>query len=598
MIRLPAIFSDGMVITKEARVWGWAKPGTAITANFMCKQYEATATEDGRFQFTIISAEYGGPHELTVGDKTISDVYIGKVWLCGGQSNMEQPLARTRPLLNAHIKDNPKIRAFHVEKGLRFDGPATDAVGNWQTATGEFLDSTFAVPYFFAQSLDFGKTPIGLINIASGGTPAEAWLPEDIIRTYPDLYMKLEPYKQQGFAESQGKNETDRLQDWHNIMQSKDMGLAEGWYLPEYNHSHWEEKMLLDKNGRPEYGAVWYRKDISVPDNITGPITLSLGRVAERVQAYVNGELVAAINYQYPPCRCVVPEGLIKAGINTIAVRVVGASEKPFFVPGARYELTHKNGNISLLGPWKRRQGCTMSYIQPMIWPYRIPAGSYNYMLAPVLGYDVDGVIWYQGETNAPNPQGYKALFGAFISHIRKYYRGDLPVIFTQLPNYVDLTNATGENWAQLRDEQRQCLEIPGTAMAVTIDCGEWNDIHPQDKKTVGERLALCAKRLAYGEDVVCSGPVANEVVIYNGEMKIYFDNGVGLWAKNGRPVVEVLDSKETVHHFYAKTECETLTAQIGTIDAQRVRFGWADCPTVVLYNAYGLPASPFNIPV
>jgi len=219
-------------------------------------------------------------------------------------------------------------------------------------------------------------------------------------------------------------------------------------------------------------------------------------------------------------------------------------------------------------------------------------------MLAPVLGYDVDGVIWYQGESNTPKPQGYKALFGDFAAHLRAYYKKDLPVIFTQLASFVDPAGTTGENWAQLRDEQRQCLDIPNTAMVVTIDCGEWNDIHPQDKKTVGQRLALCAKRLAYGEDVACFGPSAKEAVIINGELKITFDHGTGLWAKNGRPVVEVVDSNEKAHHFYAKIVENTLVVQAGEIPVCRVLFAWTDYPAVVLYNAHGLPASPFNIPV
>jgi len=404
MIKLPTIFSDGMVIGKEARVWGWAEPLTRIIIKFAGKKYEAAAAADGRFQVTIASTEYGGPYELTVGDKIIKDVYIGKVWLCGGQSNMAQPLSRTRPLLDEHIKENANIRAFHVENGICFDGPKTDVKGSWQAATVEKLDSMYAVPYFFAQALDSHKTPIGLINIASGGTPIEAWLPEEIINTYPDLRMSLEPFKQQGFAENLEKNEAARLHNWHQIMQAKDKGLLEGWHHPDYDHSHWDEKMLLDNSGPIEYGSVWYRKNIVLSEDIIGPISLSMGCAVENVQVYVNGELVVTVAYKYPPCRCVIPEGLLKTGCNTIAIRVVGASEKAYFVPGKRYELTHKNGKISLLGPWRRRQGSSMPFIEPAEWLYRIPTGVYNYMLAPVLGYGIDGVTWYQGESNTGNP--------------------------------------------------------------------------------------------------------------------------------------------------------------------------------------------------
>ena len=596
MIKLPAIFSDGMVLSKEARVWGWAEPGTQIIVKFICRQYEAVTGPDGRFQVTIISQEYGGPHNLIIGDKTIKDVHIGKVWLCGGQSNMEQPLSRARPLLDPHIRDNPNIRAFHAEKGMRFDGPSQDVKGCWQTATGEFLNSTFAVPYFFAEALPFHQTPIGLINVAAGGTPIEAWLPEEIIHTFPDLAARLAPYKQPGFVQNQEQSESTRVQEWHQTLQAKDIGLVEDWHLPNYNHRHWEDKMLLDTNAL-DYGVVWYRKDITLPHDIDGPISLNLGCVVNSVKVYVNGELVATVDYQYPPCRCILPEGLLKPGINVMALRVVGSSSKPYFVPGKRHELTHKNGSISLKGPWKSRQACAMPRLEPAKWLYNIPTCTYNYMLAPVLGYDVDGMIWYQGESNTGDPQDYKAMFCAFVRHLRKHYKYDLPVISTQLANYVSPSD-TGEGWALVRDQQRQCLEIPNTAMAVAIDCGEWNDLHPQDKKTVGQRLALWARRLAYSEDIASSGPAAKAAEICNGTLSISFDYGEGLWAKNGRPMVEVLDSKGMPHHFYAKIEDETLTAQVGGVDAKQVRFGWTDCPAVVLYNAYDLPASPFSISI
>jgi len=614
MIKLPAIFSNGMVINKEARIWGWTEPKTQVAVGFLGKEYKTVSAEDGRFEVTIISEQYGGPHMLTIGNKTIEDVHVGQVWLCGGQSNMEQPLSRTRPLLDEYIKDNPLIRAFHAEKGLAFEGPCHDTKGSWMPAVGESLETMFAVPYFFAQALNLKQIPIGLVNVAAGGTPAEAWLPEDIIRTYPELYKKLEPYKQPGFAVTQEKSEGARVQQWHKNLQANDIGLTEGWHCPGYDHNHWDEKMLMDKSGQ-EYGAVWYRKDIFLPDNTAIPTAtptkseniknldvtsniLSMGRVADSVQVYVNGEIVTAVDYQYPPCRCTIPDGLLKPGNNTIAIRVVGSSNKPHFIPGKGYMLTYKNETISLLGPWKQRQGCIMPYLEPAKWLYNIPTGTYNYMLAPVLGYSVSGVIWYQGESNTGSPQGYKSLFGEFVRLLRKTYNDDLPVIFTQLANFVDPYGSTGENWAELRGEQSQCLAIPNTAMVVTIDCGEWNDLHPQDKKTVGERLALCARHLVYDEDIVYSGPAAKTAVVINGELQICFDSAAGLWAKNSRPVIEVIDTSGTMHHFYANINGETLSAQIGETKARQVRFAWTDCPPITLYNAYNLPASPFKIPV
>ena len=597
MIRLPAIFSKGMVLTKEAKIWGWAEPKAQISLSFMGKQYQATANHEGRFEAILISEHYGGPHCLTVGDIVIQDVYIGHVWLCGGQSNMEQPISRTRPLLKDYVKENPNIRAFQPEKGMGFSGPNQDLAGSWKTATADFLEDIFAVPYFFAQELLTSyPAPIGLINIAVGGTPAEAWLPEEIVRTFPGMYERLEPYKQPDYISNVDKANTTRIDKWHSNLATHDKGLSEDWHHQDYDDSSWNESMLLDKANRPSYGAIWYRKDIFLPENITGPWALTLGQVVDSVKVFVNGEPVAAVDYQYPPCRGNIPEGLLKPGKNTIAIRGIGSSNKHHFTPGKTYELSSANTRINLLGPWKWRTGHEAPTTEPGIWHYHVPCCVYNYMLAPVLGYSLDGIIWYQGESNTGNPQGYKALFEAFVHHIREHF-GNVPVIFTQLANYIAF-GGTGENWAQLRDQQKQCLSIPNTAMAVAIDCGEWNDLHPQDKKTVGERLALCARGLAYGEEIAISGPMAKEATAQDGEITISFDHGEGLWAINGRPVVEIIDEAGATYHFYGEIVGETLTAKIGEVSPKIVRFGWMDCPTVVLYNAHGLPASPFMLPV
>jgi len=582
-----------MVINKKARIWGWAKPGSQLTLGFMGKTYKASADANGRFEAEIISDEYGGPYTLTIGGKIIHDVYVGHVWLCGGQSNMEQPISRTRPLLDEYISENPHIRAFQVEKGFAFDCPAADVNGSWQTATGNFLEEIFAVPYFFAQAL--GKnTPIGLINIAAGGTPAEAWLPEEIICSFPGFYERLEPYKTPGYAEKIENENQEVAKKWHEYLDSKDFGLVEGWHSPHYNHDHWEKTMLLDQTDKPGYGVTWYRKDIFLPEGFNTSAYLSLGRVIDSVTIYVNGKIVLDIGYQYPPCRGAIPDGLLKSGNNTIAIRAIGSKSKHHFIPGKKYELTYPTGKIDLQGPWHWRKGCRahISPTQPGVWLYNVPTCTYNYMLAPILGYSVDGAIWYQGESNTPNPEGYKEIFKAFVQHLREHF-GKIPVIFTQLANYID-PNSNGENWAKLRNQQLMCLEIPNTAMAVTIDCGEYNDLHPQDKKTVGERLALCAKSLAYDEQIPYSGPIAKKAIQQDEEIIITFNHSEGLWAKNGRPMVEIIDTNGASHHLPAEIKDKNLSVQY--VNAKQIRFGLMDCPTIVLYNAHGLPASPFTL--
>jgi len=598
-LKLPSFFSNGMVIGKKARIWGWGEPGQAVNVQFLGKNYESVCNQnDGRFDMEIIANEFGGPHTMTIGDKSIEDVYVGRVWLCGGQSNMETPISRTRMLLDKYIVDDSRIRAFQAEKGLKFDRPATDVAGEWRTATGDALDALYAVPYFFArQLLEDDSTPIGLLCAPAGGTPIQGWLPEDIVMDYPEYYEALLPVKTPGYIEQATAEGNARVQAWHSELSAGDIGLAQGWHSFDYDDSDWESRMLLDTAGLPQHGAVWYRKCVNLP-KFEGHATLNLGRVVNSVKVYVNGRQVCGVDYMYPPCVCTLPEGLLKAGENVIAVRVVGDTNSPNFVPGKEYSLTYAGEKVDLSGMWKCRVGKEMPKCPSGVWFYGRPCGVYNYMLAPLLGYSIDGMIWYQGESNTAHPEIYKTLFTEFAYHMFEHFGGNLNIIFTQLANLAEPGNMPGENWAALREQQRQCLSIPNTAMAVTIDCGEWNDLHPIDKKRVGERLALCARRLVYKQDVVSDGPVAASAEFEDGVLTISFEHGVGLWAKGGFPIIDVVDATKHVHRFYAAPQNGKLVAAIGDIAPEMVRFGWADSPAVALYNAYNLPASPFELKI
>ena len=616
-MQLPSIFSNGMVLTKNAKIWGKAAPNETVTVNFLAKTYTTTADFNGNFELLVTAENYGGPHSLTINSIVITDVYVGKVWLCSGQSNMEQPISRTFSLLKDFVKEDARIRAFQAVSGCSFE-PLFNVDSAWHTATGGFLQNIFAVPYFFARELlkeqKEQNVPIGLINVAAGGSPIEAWLPEDIIKTFPDLYQKMLPYKDVNHIKQQETEDNNRIQQWHNELRQKDAGLQENWQNPSYDDSAWQTRMLLDTSNLPNHGAIWYRKELFFTEPPTAPIRLNLGRVVDSVKIYVNGVLVNSVDYQYPPCVCSIPEGVLQVGKNIIAVRLVADANNPSFTAGKKYQLQHGNDNTAniadLQGLWRWQVGAKMPRLEPARRLYNIPCSTYNYMLAPVLGYSVDGVIWYQGESNTGAPENYQELFTVFVKHLR-HKLGDIPVISTQLANYVDPINITdnmgtpGENWAMLREQQRQCLQISNTAMAVAIDCGEYNDLHPQDKKTVGERLAFCAKKLAYGQNVAYCGPQAKSATITENTLVVTFDNADALWAKNGRPILEII-GENLLTMAYAIPVGDKLIAplnskmhkNIAACENLKVRFGWTDCPSVVLYNAYNLPASPFEVVV
>ena len=616
MIKLPAFFSDGMVIQKNSKIWGWCEPNQSVPLKFKDASINVVADNTGRFEVQLVTDEFGGPFTLTIGDIIIKDVYVGRVWLCGGQSNMEMSIERARLLLEEHVIDDSRIRAFQVEKNVRFDAPATDVVGKWFTATGDNMNGLYATPYFFARQLlstqdPSDTTPIGLICNPAGGTPIQGWLPEEIIKD-TKYYQELLTVKEEGYIEKVTDEANQHIQKWNDELYSNDPGLSQGWHTKDFNDNKligsWKTRMLLDTADFPEHGSVWLRKTITLPKiKEDTPITLKFGRVVNKVKIYVNGEQVISVDYMYPPCTCVIPNDLLVEGDNTIAVWVVADGNHPQFIPGKEYALVYDGGRIDLSGEWRWKVGKVMPRQEYSVWFYNRPCGLYNHMLAPLLGYSIDGVIWYQGESNTGSPSDYKEMFTKFVNLLRENFGKNLPVITTQLANFIDPGNPTfGANWAELREQQRQCyLEIPNTAMAVAIDCGEYHDLHPMDKKTVGERLALHARRLAYKEDVVSDGPMAIEAVQHeDGKIVVYFNHGTGLWAKNGHPMLEVTYENQSLisdTHLYAKIVGETLVADNPggwDVSILYVRFGWNDNPPVTLYNAYNLPASPFEIQV
>ncbi|MCL1997230.1 MAG: hypothetical protein FWG65_00505 [Turicibacter sp.] len=598
MIKLPSIFSTGMVITKNAKIWGKSDPGTPIKVTFLGKTYTTETDSEGNFSVRVVSDDFGGPHKMKINEITIRKVYVGKVWLCGGQSNMEQPISRVKSLLEKHISPSPYIRAFQPESGLNFEAPAEDIAASWRVADKENLDSLFAVSYFFAKSiLEQDRIPIGLINIAVGGTSAESWLPEEILQNdFPALHQKLQPYKETDFIKNIAEKDAERIQQWHEELNDKDLGLQEGWCSPKYDDKDWKAAFLWDNIGLPAYGSCWYRLNFYANAKTRSPVTLSLGTAVNSVKVFVNGKEAANIEYRYPPCYCVIPPKFFKRGNNVIAVRIIGETEQPKFVPGKNYSLVCKDlkEEYNLIIPWRRRVGAEMPALQPATWMFSAPCGVYNHMLSPVLGYSLDGVIWYQGESNTGDPAKYKELFTAFVKHLRDNTDENLPVIFTQLADFVDPSGVNPVNWAIIRDAQRRCLSIPHTAMAVTIDCGEYNDLHPQDKKTVGERLALHAKELVYKQKVPRHGPMVKAAIFKDGVLTVSFRYSKGLWAKNGRPELEIEYQDGTSASIYAQIVDNALVAKIADQPIKTVSFAKTDCPAVTLYNAYNLPASPF----
>ncbi len=618
-LRLPKLISDGMVLQRDAAltVWGWDKPGEKITIRFRDKNYKATTDKGGKWQATLPPMPPGGPFVMDVAGSsrlTISDVLVGDVWFCSGQSNMVHQLNIHDVTYADEIQtaNYPQIRQFWVPTLTSLQGPQQDLPnGRWSAAVGEAVRPFSAVAYFFAKQIhERYKVPVGIINASVGGTPIEAWLSEEGLTDFSTLKTTAEKNKDTTYINSLSRRQpaTNRPQppvDLGTAGQTKWYDLA---YTPKGWHSinvpgYWEDQGVKDLNG-----VVWYRKEVTIPASMTGkPARAFLGRIVDADELYINGKSVGRTTYMYPQRRYMIPADLLKPGKNVFVVRVTNNGGKGGFVPDKPYSVFAGADTVDLKGTWQYKVGTvykpfTGGGFGGGISAQNQPTALYNAMVAPEVGYALKGFCWYQGESNAGRAQEYAALMPALINDWRaRWQQSNLPFLYVQLPNFMDYTYLPVESdWALLREAQLKALSVPNTAMAVAIDLGEWNDIHPDNKKAVGERLALAAFKSAYHENVVSSGPLYQSAAIEGNRIVVSFTNvGGGLITNDGEPLGEFAIAGSDKKFVWANAKLEGGKVVVWSDDVtapQYVRYAWADNPVNPnLYNKEGLPASPFR---
>jgi sialate O-acetylesterase len=569
----------------------------------------------------------GGPFTMEVkGNNSImiKDILIGDVWFCSGQSNMVLTMERVKEKYPDDIAsaDYPEIRNFFIPTvsdvtSIHKDLPP----GKWVSASPEKVLGIGAVTFFFARSIynDY-KVPIGIINSSVGGTPIEAWISEEGMKEFPKLFERIEDFRDTAFMNpiirSAGiRNESSKKAFSNSRLEDKGLSGPKPWYdityVPEAWHKFWLPGYWDDQGVKGLNGVVWFRKEINVQASMTGkPAKLFLGRIVDADDVYVNGVFSGSITYQYPPRRYNLRAGLLKPGKNIIVIRVTNNAGKGGFVPDKPYYLVVGNDSIDLRGDWLCKVGQVFRPVEtgpetgiPFLTMQNEPTGLYNTMVAPLINYRIKGILWYQGEANTSKPQEYQQLLPALIADWRKkWQQGPIPFIFVQLPNFMDVQYLPSESqWAELRFGQLKSLSVLNTAMAVTIDVGEWNDIHPLEKKVVGERLSLAARKLAYGnEKIVFSGPIYKSVTKEGNRIIIEFDhNGSGLMVKGGGDLKYFALAGTDKKFVWAKAIIENnhvIVSSDEIPDPVYVRYAWADNPEGAnLYNIEGLPASPFE---
>lgn len=619
-IRLPRLIGDNMIMQRNAqvRVWGWAPPGESIIVFFAGGTYHASADDTGIWNVTIQTENAGGSYEMTVRTEdgadeiTVRNILLGDVWVCSGQSNMEMRMASVRNTYSDEIAGagNDSVRQFLAPVKYDFTNRLNDfESGSWESVNPQSVLKFTAVGYFFAKKLyEKYKVPIGLINASLGGAPIESLMSEEALMPFSNFYQKAQKMKDKAYLDSIIENDRKNSVEWRRNIEENDIGKSgsDRFYDMDFDASGWESirvpSLWADEGADRFNGAVWFRKEIEISAaDINSQAVLFLGNIIDEDTVYINGVKIGFTPMQYAPRKYNVPENLLREGRNIIVIRVVNFSGKGGFYKGKPYHLEIGGNIIDLTGEWKYISGIKSRPVPQSTVIANQPAGLFNAMISPITGCAIKGVIWYQGESNLQRPEEYQSLLTAMIADWRnKWNLGDFPFLYVQLPNFG---SPDGSGWAVLRECQRNTLAVPATGIAVTIDVGEGNDIHPKNKKDVGIRLALAAMKGAYGDRTVVSSPMCRSARKDGNRIIISFDDtGSGLCAKDGDILKYFEISGEDKVFVGAEANIEDDCVAVWSehvTDPVHVRYAWADNPDGAnLYNKEGLPASPFFITV
>ena len=595
-VRLPKLVSDKMVLQRDTdlKIWGWADAGEKVTVRLQGNYYETEADKNGNWEVTLPPQQAGGPYLLEVNEIVIRDVLVGDVWLCSGQSNQETPIHRlTEMFPEINVSNNHMIRHYKVPTQDIKETLAEEIAGNavWHSGVASEVMNWTALAYFYAQEV-YAKTkvPQGMLVSSLGGSAIESWVSQEHLKEFPRLVLDKEALEQMNQA-------------------SKDQGEGK-WNQLNWDDSDWETMQMPGtwrENGVNVRGTVWLRKDFEIPEAMEGRhARLAMGTLVHNDAVFVNGVYVGSTGYEYPPRRYQIPAGVLRKGKNTIAVRLNAPAGNGEFIKDKPYKIIGDAAEIDLTGTWKYKVGLDLAevskYAERLKNRQSVGSGLYNGMIYPIRHYRVKGAIWYQGESNAGRSHEYGALMSALITNWRELWqKPELPFLLVQLPNFMEKhEKPTDSGWARIREAQLNTFKTtPNTALAVTYDVGEWNDIHPLNKKAVAQRLFLGARKVVYGEKVTHSGPVYKDMKIEGDKIVISFtETGRGLMAKGG-----------TLKHFAIAGEDKQFVWAEAVIRGNKVvvssksvknpvavRYAWSDNPDEAnLCNKEGLLASPFR---
>ena len=607
------IFGDNMVLQrgKANTIWGWSDPGDNVRIEIAGKSAAGVAGADRRWQVKFHPPHAGGPYTLIIkGRQTVElhNVLVGDVWLCGGQSNMQVALPRARDgEQEVKAANYPEIRFFTVAAHPAYHH--TDVVeGDWKVVSPETADHVSAVAYYFARKVQQDiHVPIGLMIDALGGTPAEAWTSIEALRPLRDFDVPIAELAK--LSASGAPEYGNYVMHWYD---EYDVGLKGNWSASDSDDSNWKTVEIpggFAELGVPDTPAVaWFRREITLPDPIpAGRAQLFLGSVERMDTAFINGTWVGASAWVENPRVYFIPDGVLKPGKNVVAIRVLKTRPQGGFLgkpEELRLVLGDKN-SIPLAGAWKGKlsvdarppHSLPIGYEN---WPV-MPSVLYQGMLAPIAPLSITGALWYQGEQNSDRGFQYRKILPAMIADWRRLFgQGDFPFYIVSLPAFKHRSETpTDDAWAETRESQAlAAASVPNSCLAVTIDTGDPDNIHPKDKRPVGERLALCALAKHYRKKVVYSGPTLSKIERRSGSIKLHFAHTDGGLVVKGPKLEEfAIAGEDHIWHWAdARVEGTTVVVSSPAVpNPQQVRYAWQSNPAATLFNGAGLPAAPFR---
>lgn len=617
-LRLPGFFSSGMVLQQQKtnRIWGWAAPGQFIQVDFMEKKYPAFADEHGHWQIFLppLAAGKAGQLQVTAGVEKLQfdDILIGEVWICSGQSNMEWRMSWIANTYDDELKtaQNDQIRFVTLQKAFA-NSPQKDAIAEkpWSAISPTSLPECSAVAYFYAKRLQEQlKVPVGLVITSWGGTPAESWTSFEGLQPfsgYTETYInQIKPLDLQEIARRQQKN-----RETYALMVREKQPYLQSALQFDFDDSKWQQVQMprpWEQQGLEQLdGIMVYRFAFDLPSALSGKAAvLHLPAIDDSDSTYLNGVWIGSDNQWNAPRTYTIPRGVLRKGKNVLAIRVQdNAGGGGFAAQPDKFFLLIQSRRIPLSGIGRYEMIAPFEQVESGPVPMQVqPAVLYNAMIAPLLPLAMRGVIWYQGESNANHAAEYRALFPAMIQDWRnRWGQGEFPFLFVQLSSFGKLQSTPVEsNWALLREAQTMALRLPNTAMAVTIDIGDPADIHPKQKKEVGDRLAAEALRMVYAQNTaVSAGPKLIQFMAQGNRAVLEFEHaGSGLTARGG-PLKHFAIAGADRKFYWAEASIEGNKVILRAPEVPipvAVRYAWADSPVEAnLFNPAGFPAEPFR---